>query len=152
VRKADLAADINLDQLRPLFPLKILTMHALDDTTLGDTARQVAGGMGVEIRADREPERNLNQRADHWPFLQIGVPATGFVFGFDPDTEAERRYREWYRVRYHRPQDDMTQPLDFQAASDFNRFFYALTETVADAPERPAFKASSPLKPAARIP
>jgi hypothetical protein len=41
----------------------------------------------------------------------------------------------------------MTQPLDFQAAADFNRFFYRLTETVADADERPAFKAGSSLKP-----
>lgn len=147
VAKADLAADINLDQLRPLFPLKILTMHAVDDTTLGDAARQVAGGMGIEIRPDHEPERGLNQRADHWPFLQIGVPATGFVFGYDPGTEAERRYRQWYQVRYHRPQDDMTQPIDFQAAADFNRFFYRLTETVADADARPAFKAGSSLAP-----
>lgn len=147
VPKAALAADINLDQLRPLFPLKILTMHALDDTTLGATARGVAGGMGVEIRADREPERNLNQRADHWPFLKLGVPATGFVFGYDPGTEAERRYREWYQVRYHRPQDDMSQPIDFRAAADFNSFFYRLTEAVADADQRPAFSPASPLAP-----
>jgi len=143
----DLAADINLDQLRPLFPLKILTMHALNDTTLGETARGVAAGMGVEIRPDLEPDRQLLRRADHWPFLKIGVPATGFVFGYDPGTEAERRYREWYRVRYHRPQDDMTQPIDFTAAGDFNTFFYRLTEAVADAPTRPAFLETSPLKP-----
>ena len=147
VPKADLAADINLDQLRPLFPLKILTMHAVDDTTLGAAARSVAQGMGVEIRPDREPDRRLVQRADHWPFLQIGVPATGFVFGYDPGTEAERRYREWYQVRYHRPQDDMTQPIDFKAAADFNRFFYTLTATVADDPARPAFLPGSALKP-----
>ena len=55
------------------------------------------------------------------------------MFGFDPGTEAERRYREWYQVRYHRPQDDMTQPLDFKAAADFNTFFYKLTEAVANA-------------------
>lgn len=147
VPKPMLAADINLDQLRPLFPLKILTMHALEDTTLGATARAVAGGMGVEIRPDREPERNLNQRADHWPFLKIGVPATGFVFGYDPGTEAERRYRAWYQIRYHRPQDDMSQPIDFRAAADFNGFFYRLTEAVADADQRPAFLPSSPLAP-----
>lgn len=139
VAKSDLVADINLDQLRPLFPLKILTMHALDETTLGDTARQVAKSMGIEIRADREPDRHLLERADHWPFLKIGVPATGFVFGYDPGTDAERRYRQWYDIRYHRPQDDMTQPIDFKAAGDFNRFFYSLTAAVADAPERPAF-------------
>jgi hypothetical protein len=147
VPKADLAADINLDQLRPLFPLKILTMHAVDDTTLGATAKAVAGGMGVEIRPDLEPERGLLRRADHWPFLQIGVPATGFVFGYDPGTEAERRYREWYQTRYHRPQDDLSQPWDPQAAADFNTFFYRLTAAVADADQRPHFLPGSALKP-----
>lgn len=156
VPKADLAADINLDQLRPLFPLKILTMHAVDDTTLGATAKSIAAPMHIEIRSDLEPDRNLLRRADHWPFLQIGVPGTGFVFGYDPGTEAERRYREWYQVRYHRPQDDMTQPIDVQAAADFNTFFYRLTEAVADASERPSFfagqlgrapQASSPASP-----
>ena len=32
----DIAADINLDQLRPLFPLNILTAPGLALTTLGD--------------------------------------------------------------------------------------------------------------------
>ena len=139
VPKASLAADINLDQLRPLFPLKLLTELAVDDSTLGTTARAVAASMHIRIQPDPEPERGLLQRADHWPFLQAGVPATGFIFGYEPGTEAERRYREWYQVRYHRPQDDLSQPMDFQAAGDFNRFFYKLAETVADADARPAF-------------
>jgi hypothetical protein len=103
--------------------------------------------MGIEIRPDLEPERNLNQRTDHFPFLRMGVPATNFVFGFDPGTESERRYREWYQIRYHRPQDDMTQPLDWGAARDMNTFFYRLTEDVAQATERPSFVAGSPFAP-----
>jgi hypothetical protein len=147
VPQRDIAAVINLDQLRPLFPLKILTMHAIGDTTLRDNVQRVASGMGIEIRPDLEPERNLNQRTDHWPFLRIGVPATNFVFGFDPGTDAERRYREWYQVRYHRPQDDMTQPRDFQAAADMNTFFYRLVADVADADDRPAFLPGSQYAP-----
>ncbi|MDE2488934.1 MAG: M28 family peptidase [Alphaproteobacteria bacterium] len=147
VPKASLAADINLDQLRPLFPLKLLTVLALDDTTLGDTVRQVAAARGIAVQPDPEPERALLRRADHWPFMKIGVPATGFIFGFRPGTDAERRYREWYRVRYHRPQDDLTQPMDFKAAGDFNRFFYQLAESVADAPQAPAWKPGSPYAP-----
>ena len=147
VPAAQLAADINLDQLRPLFPLTILTALAIDDTTLGDTARKVGSDMGITLRADPEPERNLLRRADHYPFLRIGVPAIGFIFGYDPGTDAERRYREWYNVRYHRPQDDLTQPVDFNAAAKFNQFFYKLTETVADAPVRPAFKPGSSFLP-----
>jgi Zn-dependent M28 family amino/carboxypeptidase len=139
VPKASIVADINLDQLRPLFPLEILTELAVDDTTLGRTAREVAATMAIRIQPDPEPERGLLQRADHWPFMQAHVPATGFIFGYEPGTEAERRYREWYQVRYHRPQDDLTQPMDFEAAGKFNRFFYRLSETVADADARPAW-------------
>jgi hypothetical protein len=134
---ANMAADINLDQLRPLFPLKILTALAIHDTTLGQTAIEVGKGEGIEVREDREPERGLLRRADHYPFLRAGVPAIGFIFGFDPNTEAEQRYRHWYQVQYHRPQDDLTQPMDFQAALKFDVFFYRLVETVADSPERP---------------
>ena len=147
VPQTSLAADINLDQLRPLFPLTILTALAVDDTSLGATARAVAAPMHITIRPDREPERNLLHRADHWPFMQIGVPSIGFIFGYDPGTEAERRYREWYRTEYHRPQDDLSQPMDFEAATKFNTFFYTLTRTLADATARPAWSAGSPLQP-----
>ena len=134
---AEMAADVNLDQLRPLFPLKILTALAIHDTTLGATATQVGAAEGIELRADREPERGLLRRADHYPFLKAGVPAIGFVFGFDPGTDAEKRYRHWYEVQYHRPQDDPTQPVDFDAAAKFDTFFYTLVGTIADDPERP---------------
>ena len=143
VPKADLAADINLDQLRPLFPLKILTMHAMDMSTLTETVHGVADPMGIALRPDVEPERNLIRRADQWPFLEIGVPATAFIFGFDPGTQAEARYRTWYKDRYHKPQDDMGQPFDPLAARDFNRFFYRLTAAVANQDVRPRM-----LKPA----
>ncbi len=139
VPKAAMVADVNLDQLRPLFPLKILTALAIDETTLGQTARTLGASMGIELRADREPERGLLRRADHYPFLRAGIPAIGFVFGFDPGTEAEARYRHWYQVQYHRPQDDLTQPVDFAAAAKFDQFFYKLVGTIADAPAKPEF-------------
>jgi Zn-dependent M28 family amino/carboxypeptidase len=139
VPKAALVADVNLDQLRPLFPLYILTAMALNESTLGATAKSVAAAMKIEVRADNEPERGLLRRADQYPFLRIHVPAISFVFGYDPGTDAERRYREWYQVRYHRPQDDLTQPVDFDAARTFDTFFYKLVDAIADAPQRPAF-------------
>jgi hypothetical protein len=139
IAKEKLVADVNLDQLRPLFPLNILTAEAVNDTTLGQTARDVGAKMNIEIRDDREPERGLLRRADQYPFLRIGVPAISFIFGYDPGTDAERRYREWYDVRYHRPQDDLTQPMDFDAATKFNTFFYHLVGTIADAPTAPTF-------------
>ena len=136
---SQLAADVNLDQLRPLFPLEILTVEALHDTTLGAIAQTVATSMHIQLRPDAEPERHLLRRADQYPFLTHGVPAISFVFGYDPGTDSEQRYREWYKVRYHRPQDDVTQPIDFTAAARFNEFFYELVGAIAAAPVRPTF-------------
>jgi hypothetical protein len=142
-----IAADINLDQLRPIFPLELLTVHALADTSLGDDARAVAAGLGIEVQKDPEPERNLLSRSDNWPFMQAGIPATGFVFGYRPGSRSERIYRQWYRTGYHKPQDDLKQPMDWKAAADFNRFFYALVARVADQPAAPAWKNGSRLSP-----
>lgn len=147
VTRERIIADINLDMVRPLFPLKALTMLAMTDSSLGAAARSVGKTLHIEMRADKEPERRLLRRADHWSFLQAGIPATTFVFAYDPNTEAERRYREWYNIRYHRPQDDLNQPIDFAAAAAFNRFFYALAAEVADANARPVFAPDSPFRP-----
>ena len=49
-----IVADLNLDQLRPIFPLKILTMEGIADSILGETARQIAAQFQIELRPDRE--------------------------------------------------------------------------------------------------
>jgi len=143
-------AVLNLDQLRPLYPLKILTTLALEESTLGQTVRDVAAPMGIAVRGDPEPERNLLRRTDHWPFMQIGVPAVSFLFGFDAtDAKAAAAYRDWYERRYHAPQDDLSTPIDFQAQADFHRFYFALVAAVADAGARPAWSPGSPYRPGA---
>jgi Peptidase family M28 len=141
-----IAADINLDQLRPIFPLELLTVHALNDTSLGDDARAVANDLGIAVQSDPEPERNLLQRSDQWPFIEASIPATAFVFGYRPGTQSEQIYRQWYRSGYHKPQDDLEQPMDFQAAAKFNRFFYKLVSRIADRPDPPRWKPGSRLR------
>jgi len=145
-----MAANINLDQLRPIFPLDLLTVHALDDTSLGEDARAVAKRMGIAVQPDPEPERNLLQRSDQWNFIKAGIPATAFVFGYRPGTESERIYRRWYVTGYHTPKDDLQQPIDWKAAADFNAFFYELVEQVAQKEEAPAWKTGSKLRPTQR--
>jgi Zn-dependent M28 family amino/carboxypeptidase len=147
VPKETIAANINLDQLRPLFPLELLTVHALDETTLGDDATAVAAGLQIKVQNDPEPERGLLMRSDHWNFMQAGIPAINFVFGFQPGSESERIYRQWYREGYHTPKDDLMQKIDWSAAAKFNEFFYGLVEKVADGAAGPAWKPGSKLRP-----
>jgi Zn-dependent M28 family amino/carboxypeptidase len=143
VPKEQMVVDINLDQLRPIFPLKTLTMLAIDESTLGDTVKQVAEPMGIRIQADPEPERGLLRRSDHYSFMQIGVPSTGFIFGYEPGSPDEAVYRRWYAERYHSPADDIKQPWVPEAAAKFNDFFNTLVATLANAPERPHWKEGS---------
>jgi hypothetical protein len=147
VPRESLVANVNLDQLRPVFPLHTLTMHGIDDTTLGDIARGIAAAMDIRLQADPEPLRNLLRRTDHWSFMQIGVPATGFVFGFQPGTPDEVAYRRWYANRYHTPLDDVSQPWVPEAAARFNDFFMRLVTAIANADQAPAWKAGSALAP-----
>ena len=147
VPEGGIVADLNLDQLRPIFPLKILTMEGLTDSSIGDTARAVAAPFGIELRTDREPERNLFRRADNYNFVRIGVPIGSFIFGYNPNTPEERSYRDWYARRYHKPQDDLATPIDWQAAVTFNNFFQALTVALANASARPAWNPLSPNAP-----
>lgn len=142
-------AVLNMDQLRPLYPLTILTTLGLNDSTLGQTVRDVAQPMGIEVRADLEPDRNLLRRTDHWPFMQRGVPAVSFLFGFNPGGVEETRYQDWYLHRYHAPQDDLSTPIDFGAQAKFHRFYFALTEAVANAAAPPQWLPNSPNRPSA---
>jgi hypothetical protein len=142
-----IVADLNLDQLRPIFPLKILTMEGIDDSTIGATARGIASSMGIELRADREPERGLYRRADNYNFARVGVPIGSFIFGYDPGSAEEFTYRQWYAHRYHKPQDDIATPINWKAAAAFNHFYQQLAVALANAPARPAWLPNSPNAP-----
>jgi hypothetical protein len=144
VPRNQVVANINLDQVRPLFPLNRLTMIARDDSSLGELVRRVAEPMGIQVLADQEPWRNLLRRADNWNFMQIGVPATGFVLTPEKGTPDEAIYKEWYARRYHTPLDDLAQPWDPAAAAKFNDFFLRFVEALANTEDRPQWKPGSP--------
>jgi Peptidase family M28 len=147
VPKENIVANLNLDQLRPIFPLNILTMEGLTDSTLGDSVRTVAAQFKIEIRPDLEPERNLFRRADNYNFVRIGVPIASFILGYEKGSPEEVVYRDWYARRYHKPQDDIKTPIDWDAAAKFNRFYTALTLAIANASTRPQWLPSSPYSP-----
>src|ERR1035438_3275038 len=97
VPKDSIVADINTDMFLPIFPLKILTVYGLDESTLGDMARKVAQEQGVQVQADPQPLRNAFIRSDQYSFIRQGIPAVKLDVGFDRSEERrvgkEGRYR-----------------------------------------------------------
>jgi Zn-dependent M28 family amino/carboxypeptidase len=147
IPKARIVADINLDYLRPIFPLKILTTLGLQESTLGDTVRKVAEPLGIRIQDDNEPERGLFRRGDQYNFIRNGIPGVAFIFGYEKGSLEEVTYRKWYTERYHRPSDDLNQPIDFGAAAKFNQFFASLVDQVANSEVKPLWNPDSQYAP-----
>ena len=136
VPESAIDADLNLDMFMPLFALKKLHVQGLDESTLGEDARKVGAEHGIVIAPDPEPDRNSFIRTDQYSFVQAGVPALAMKFGWTMGSPEYKAWRGWLAQRYHSTDDDLTQPVDLEAAAQFNDFFADLARAVADDPAR----------------
>jgi Peptidase family M28 len=138
-----IVADINLDMFLPLYPLKVIEVQGLAESSLGETVRAVAKAQGVDVQTDREPEQNRFIRSDQYSFIRRGVPALAFKFGYEFGSPEQTIRLNWVRDVYHKPSDDSKQPVDLEAAAKFNRVIMALLQRVADDTARPTWNADS---------
>ncbi len=138
-----IVADINIDMLMLMHPTRDLVAHGIDNSDLGDVARQVAQEMKIELSPDRVPEENIFVRSDQYAFIKRGIPAifvnSGYK-GVDPSVDMLEIARTWRRTRYHSPQDDLSQPIDYTAALLPVEFDFRLGLAVANRDARPRWK------------
>lgn len=140
---AKMVADINMDMVLPLFPLRYLEVQGLGESTLGGDIRTVCSKLGIEVQFDKEPDRNRFIRSDQYSFIKKGVPALAFKFGWVPGTPEEKIYKAWYKDRYHGLSDDLSQPVDLAGAGKFTQVLFDLLSRVANADQRPRWNADS---------
>ena len=138
-----IVADINTDMFLPLYPLKRLTVYGLDESTLGDDVRAVAKTSGIEVQLDPDPERNSFIRSDQYSFILQGIPALAMKDGYAKGSPEEKVFKTWLTERYHAKSDDLSQPVDKQAAAQFDQLVAHVLERVANAEARPAWKPNS---------
>lgn len=138
-----IVADINLDMFLPLYPLKVIEVQGLAESSLGESVREAAKTLGVDVQTDREPEQNRFIRSDQYSFIRKGVPALAFKFGYESGSADETTRRNWVRDVYHQPNDDTKQTVDLEAAAKFNRVIMTLLQRVANDPARPTWNADS---------
>lgn len=137
VPKQAIVGDLNMDMYLPLFPLRFLEVQGLGESTLGNDARAVCQLNDVEVQFDKQPDENRFVRSDQVNFVKQGIPALAFKFGWTPDSPEMKTFNDWVRTRYHKPSDDLEQPVDKVAAAQFTVVLAQLTTRVANAAERP---------------
>jgi Zn-dependent M28 family amino/carboxypeptidase len=138
-----IVADINLDMFLPLYPLKVIEVQGLTESSLGESVRAAAKELGVDVQTDREPEQNRFIRSDQYSFIRRGIPSLAFKFGYESGSPQEKIRRQWVRDVYHKPNDDLKQPVDLEAAARFDRVILGLLQRVADDQVRPAWNENS---------
>ena len=138
-----IVADINLDMFLPLYDLKVLEVQGLAESTLGDVIRAAAKDAGVEVQTDREPEQNRFIRSDQYSFIRRGVPSLAFKFGYEFGSPEEKIRTDWVKNIYHKPADDLNQPVDKVSAARFNHIIFELVQRIANDPARPRWKDDS---------
>jgi len=138
-----IVADINLDMFLPLYPLKVIEVQGLTESSLGDTVRASAKALGVEGQTDREPDQNRFIRSDQYSFIRRGIPSLASKFGYEFGSPEEKIRRDWVRDVYHKPNDDAKQTVDVESAARFNHVILGLLQRVANDRARPRWNDDS---------
>jgi hypothetical protein len=143
VPRQSIAANLNYDMALPLFPLRSVLVLGAEESSIGDSARAVAAATGIPLSPDPFPDRNSFIRSDQYSFIQEGIPAVAFKFGFaagSAEAEADRAFRA---ERYHRPSDDLTTKIFSQDEIRLHDFIVGIALQIANAPQRPRWNSDS---------
>jgi Zn-dependent M28 family amino/carboxypeptidase len=143
VPSKSMIADINLDMFLPIVPIKVLKVPGLQESDLGDRAREAAQLFGVRVQPDPEPLRNVFIRSDQYNFIRHGIPALKLDFGYEPGSPEQKIFKDWLTKRYHAPSDDTSQPVDIAAAGLFEDIVRQLLISVANTDAKPQWKPDS---------
>lgn len=139
-----IAANINMDGVSFLYDFRDIVALGAEHSSLDHQIADVAHHMGLEMSPDPMPEQVFFIRSDQYSFVKRGVPAVMISEGFktvDPKLDGKKITMDWMTTHYHTPQDDMKQPLNFEAARKCTQVNLAVGYEVAQSSDRPKWNA-----------
>jgi Zn-dependent M28 family amino/carboxypeptidase len=143
VPRASIVANLNYDMALPLYPLTGVTVIGAEESSLGAEAAAVAASIGLPLQPDPFPNRNSFTRSDQYAFIEQGIPAVAFKFGFAAGTPEAETERAWRATHYHGPSDDGSQPVFREDEIRLHDFIASLALRVANAEARPRWSETS---------
>jgi len=118
-----------------VWPFDSLIARGAEHSTLARAVDAAAEAAGFRTIADPFPERMLFLGSDQYSFVKRGIPA--LIVGTLGSGDARALALQWFRTRYHAPSDDLSQPMDFEAAAQLTRNLFLIGYAVAQNDERP---------------
>jgi hypothetical protein len=145
VPKDALVGNINMDGAGLLWPIEDVVASGAEHSNLSAAVQKAAERMKLVVTPDPYPEQVFFIRSDQYSFVKQGIPAVWPRTGLkssDPKTRPDEIRKKWVQTIYHKPQDDMNQPFDFESAAKFARFVFLVGYIVAQNTERPAWNSA----------
>ncbi|MFL6592973.1 MAG: M28 family peptidase [Luteimonas sp.] len=147
---ARLVADVNLDMPMLLAPARDVVAIGGRHSTLQSSLEQAAKALGIGVSADPFPEEGVFVRSDQLAFVRAGVPALYLDGGVVPAPSSAGKpadvhtlprlaQREFLRRCYHRPCDDLRQPIQYGDAARMARLDARLGVLLGNAATAPAW-------------
>lgn len=132
---------VNLDMPVLLYDFVDVIAFGSEHSTLGPIVERAGARMGVKLIDDPLPQEGLFTRSDHYRFVQEGIPSVFLMTGFG--NGGDKHFTDFLRTHYHRPSDDMSLPINWQAGAKFARINYLIAREIADADEAPRWYADN---------
>jgi hypothetical protein len=147
---ARMVANINLDMFLPIIPMKALIAFGMEESSLQRDVEAAAAAVGIVAERDPIPGQNIFIRSDQYNFVREGVPSVMLLTGAAGDEEIWKTWEHWMATHYHKPSDDVKQPVNFESAETFLRAMVTLVGRVADADQAPRWNQTSVFNPRGR--
>jgi Peptidase family M28/PA domain len=134
-----IAAAIDLDMPLLLYDFTDVIAFGASHSTMADVIRRAGAAMGVKLSPDPMPEQAIFVRSDHYAMVKAGVPAVMLATGMANGGQAA--WSKYLESNYHKPSDDVSQPINWAAGAKFADLNYRVVRTLADAQTRPQWYA-----------
>ena len=130
-------AAIDLDMPLLLYHASDIAVPGGQHGAIGEALAAAGRPLGLTLSPDPMPQQELVTRSDHLRFLERGVPAALVVTGFG--NGGETAWADFLAHHYHRPSDDLTQPIRWNEAARLAVLIAGAARRLADQPVLPAW-------------
>jgi Zn-dependent M28 family amino/carboxypeptidase len=137
VPRAGIVADVDLDMPILTYEFTDVVGFGADRSSIGPSVRRAAAGMNVKLSPDPMPDEGVFTRSDHYRFVEQGIPAVFLATGYANGGEAATKF--FMKNHYHKPSDDLSQPIRYDMGAKFARLNYAITRELADSDTAPSW-------------
>ncbi len=146
-------ANINMDGIWFLGPMKDLTVVGYGQSELDEYAEAAANAQGRYIKPDPQPEKGYFFRSDHFNFAKVGVPAL-YASGESEQLEKGEAWTKeqntaWTQKHYHQPSDEyLPDEWNFEGMVLDGELLFSIGYRLANERNFPQWKSGSEFKAA----